>query len=457
MIITNPVLLLAANSAAATTSGAEMTINTTTKTIKLNPGTAGSDLPELSDGVTFQALYSAMKILWKNSSTLIKFPFPFISITPEQYEVINGWSFLDTTTRKAIRTAGWSERNTDGDITAMYAGIISLGTLGAEDQPYFTQGGSSTNFAFTGPVNEAVIILSDPNGDGNYTDGFDRRSNFRIFAREEQKTYASATLADIGVTSMDTITYRFPLTNSTDLKALVDDTALEADTTYDNIDITWNGSNVQKTIGGSSYNFSIIIDGDGKTAEQIYTKVQYLLRQNSDIDTGAGTVVGKTADALLRFVGDNLVTSQGVYIDNFNSNDTNRIEFYDVTNNRRQFPFVASGNLVFNANLVSDPDSVYTMYFTSTPSGSYGSSTAIITNNAVGTPIAGSVSSGSIPFTFSYDSNVQGGRTAATDVDVTVVAIGLSTGQFVSTTATISRTNGQTIALTAPLERNFSS
>ena len=60
------------------------------------------------------------------------------------------------------------------------------------------------------------------------------------------------------------------------------------------------------------------------------------------------------------------------------------------------------------------------------------------------------------PWTFDYDGNVQGGRTPATDAPVTVVAIGLQTAQYVRTTSTITRATGQTIAMVAALERNYS-
>lgn len=459
VIITDPTMLLAGDLDTAATAGTELTIDTTAKTIKINPGTVGSDIPAAADGVTFQALYSAFKLLWKNSATYIKFPFPFEAITPEQYEVINGWTFLDNATRKAIRTAGWAEKDVSGNVISMYAGIVSLGTLGTSDQPYFQQEstGASTNFSFTGPVNEAVQILSDPNGDLNYVDGYDRRTYFKIFAREEQKTYAAAVLADIGVTSMSTIVYRFPLSNATDLKVQDTDTAIVGaqSATYAAIVIEYFATDQVRSIGGSNYNYRIIVDGNNKTAEQIYTKIQYLLRQNSDIDGGLGTVTGKTGDALLRFVGDTLITGTGVYIDNFNSNDTNRITFTDQSAVARTFPFVAAGTLLFNPNLVNDPSAVYRMYFSTNPAGNFGTASAVLVNDSAAAPISGTVTGASISFSFSYDSNVQGGRIAATDVGVTVVAIGLTSGQYVSTTATITRTTGQSISLTAALERNF--
>lgn len=452
-LITDPTFLLAGNSDAATTPGAEMSIDTTARTIGLNPGSG--DLLLASSGATGQALYSALKILWRNSDTYIRLPFPLEAITPEQFEWINGWAPLNDTTRKAIRTAGWTERNAGGDVLRQYAGIISLGSLGASDQPYFQQqaGGAATNFTFPGPVNEAVQIFGDA-ANGN----FDYRGFFRIFAREQQKTYAESALADIGVSEMTTIVYRFPLANADDLKVLVDDAGIAADpTTYGAIDITYFGTDQNRSIGGTNYPFRVIIDGDGKTAEQIYTKVQQLLRSTGDIDAGAGSVIGRTADSLLRFVGDSLITGQGVYIDNFNANDTNRITFTDQNNVARTFPFVAAGTLTFNANLVNDPSAVYRLYFTTLPGAGndFGETGAVLVNDADGNPISGAVSGASISFSFNYDSNVQGGRTAGTDAAVTLVGIGLTTGQYAAASFTITRAVGQNFSLVSALERVY--
>lgn len=456
-IITDPTFLMAGNSDAASTPGAELSIDTTARTITLNPGSG--DMPASTDGVTFQALYSAFKLLWKNSSTFIKFPFPFEAITPEQFEVINGWSFANSTTRKAIRTAGWAERNTAGKIVAMFAGVISLGTLGATDQPYYQltdASGVATSFTFAGAVNEAVQVYSDPNGDGSFTGGFDKRGYFKVFAREQGKTFAAATLGDIGVSTMTYIVYRFPLANASDLKVTHTDAQIVAGTaTYGGVSVTYFTTDQARSIGGTNYNFRIIIAANNQPAEMVYEKIQYLLRQNSDIDAGSGTQTGKVADALLKFVGDTLVTSTGVFLDNFNANDTNRIEFYDTSATKRTFPFVAAGSINFNANLVNDPSAVYRMYFTTNPAGDFGSANAVLVQDATGTPISGTIGASSVSFSFAYDANVQGGRTAGVDAAVTVVAIGLTTGQYVAATGTLTRATGQSISLTAALERNY--
>lgn len=62
-------------------------------------------------------------------------------------------------------------------------------------------------------------------------------------------------------------------------------------TTAQNIDAQAGktGGDIYNINGGSSYNFRKIINGNSATLEQIYTKIQYLLRQNSDIDSGAAS------------------------------------------------------------------------------------------------------------------------------------------------------------------------
>ncbi|MDG1315098.1 MAG: hypothetical protein P8P29_06210, partial [Flavobacteriaceae bacterium] len=162
---------------------------------------------------------------------------------------------------------------------------------------------------------------------------------------------------------------------------------------------------------------------------------------------------GVLAESLMGFAGDTLRTTTGVYIDGFNTNDTNRLEFTDTGGTVRTFPFVAAGTISFNSNLVNDADATYRMFFTS----GYGTGSAILVDDNNGVDISGNIAGNStINWSFDYDNNVQGGRTAGTDASITVVAIGLDTAQYVSATATIGRATGQNISLVAPLERNYS-
>lgn len=612
--------------------GVEVDFDTTAKTITLNQAGNLS-----TDGVTLQALYSFCKEEWKNDASLIPVEFPFVPITDESFELVEGWDFVDDASRYLIRTAGWAVKNLAGAVIQKWAGIIGLGSIEVDDQIYFNQGAGATdgatNVQLLGQVNQAIQILDDPNGDGNFADGFDRTNEFTLFVREQAQSYDSSNLTSIGVAALDSQAYRFPLNTGGDTKisasdatidttapytdatnqftatdisftnpstistaGLVDFSGLTAgdiiivtgtasnDGTYEvsaanSTTITVSSSDIQTesagasmtvaqslmkiiyyaspqsvTISGIPYDFGVEIDAAGGTAEQVYEFVQRQLRRDIDINAAAtgGDVIGKTTDALLEFVGDDLKAIEavtgiasvnpegggnGVYISNFQAGDTNRLFFVDNTGTPVQYDFVAVTTLSFNANLTGDADAIYRVFFTTNPAGNYGTSSAIIVhaNDSVGSsdvsfdstadtitsagaidfslfnpgdyievensasndgfykvlsvatttnpndtinidttfaglPLTegagatvtitqaamGEISGqSSIQFDFNYDNNQQGGRTQATDAPITVVAIGLQTGQFVSAETTIERTVTNSASLVAPLERNY--
>lgn len=105
----------------------------------------------------------------------------------------------------------------------------------------------------------------------------DRRSTFKIFVRERGKTYADADLQDIGVTTMTSIVYRFPVTNATDLNITsTADTDISSGTVvpatvnpYDDIQISYleASAGVPYDIVGLASDLS---DGATVTAGQVY-------------------------------------------------------------------------------------------------------------------------------------------------------------------------------------------
>lgn len=443
------------------TTATPVTINTTAKTIKLNAGVGTLT----TDGVTGLCLYSFLKKIWLDDTTLQlnAFPNAMQPITSEQFEFINGWLPADDATRKLIRTAGWAEYGATGAaITRMYAGVVTLGTLAGTDQVYYQQGaaGAATNATFAGALNEAIQIYGDATN-GN----FDYKTSLKLFVRTQGKTYASAALSDIGVSSMTYQVYRFPLSSSTDSKIQAADVAM-ANAPYDNITVSYYAAAQTRSIGGNSYNFNIIIDGNGASKEDIYTKIQYLLRQATDINVETATeadVIGKTAASLLSFTGDTLYTATGVFIDNFSASDTNNIVFIDATGTSRQFPYTASLRLSCNDNLVTDDSAKFTVYFASdaaatAPTGkNFGTAQAIIVNDSNGDPMTGLINARStITFTYDYDNNVQrGAGSAAKDAPIVVVASGLAKGQYVNATGTITKSTSNAVSLVAALERSY--
>ncbi len=446
--ITDPDLLVRSSSSGQLGTDGNIWIDTTAKTISLAAFGSLEDDSFADGGVQIQTLYSYLKEEWKTDSALIMYPFPMVPIHPEQFEFVEGWTPLDASTIELFRDAGFAI-TASGVSEEEYICVIGLGDVDG-GQVYYTQAGgntpTATDFALTDAVNQCVKVY----GDGSHGD-FDYRDYFSMFTREQAKTYDNSTHDDIGVSTFTYQAYRFPLSNSDDLKVTHDDTAADA---Y-GVTVEYFAVDRQRDIGGVDYDFDIIIDGNDRTAEEIYEAIQSALRKATDIDDGIGTVNGKTASDLLTFVGDTLVTSTGVFIDNFQATDTNRLEFYDVTGTKRTFPYVAAGSITFNSNLVDDSGAIYRMFFTDANGNDFGDSDAILVDDNGGTDISGDIVGSEITFDFDYDANVQGGRTAGTDADVTVVCIGLDKAQYVVATGTITRSTSNSISIVSALERNY--
>lgn len=534
---------------AADDGSQEVFINTATKTIKLvTVGTLSTD------GVTLKCLYSFLKEEWRldpNSKNLAAFPFPMVPITDEQFELVDGWDFVADASRYLIRTGGWAVRNVSGNVTQMWAGVVGLGDIEAGDQLYFQQsaGGAATNFQLTGQVNQAVQILRDDDGDGNFAEGsdFDRRSYLKIFVREQAQVYDDSDNTSIGRPALTFQSYGFPISTSVDLNIAESDVNIAANSPYTDIAIRYFDQAFTRDVdSGTGRSFGIVVDVgthsgvDGSapggasvltTAEggmtvnayaggtlrihegtdenttfpivsntattitvtgtlavgsnlsftaqratpvvaslqEIYEKIQYQLRQNSDIDATDQSVTGKTADLLAEFVGSTLKLGtfaptnpngggSGVIVEGFSISDTNDLVFTDNGAVERSYPFVASLTINFGANLVADASAKYWVYFTTLPGATndFGESGAVIVDDNDAADMAGDVSgSAQIVKSFNYDGNSQGGRTPGTNADITVVALGLATGQYVRATGTIARSTSNSVSLTASLERNY--
>jgi hypothetical protein len=461
------------------TLNSEIFIDTSTKLITLS----GQGLLDYEDGVTGQCVYSFLKEQWRTNPALIKFPFPMIAITEEQFELIESWNWQtgDQKTRNTIRDAGWALKSGAGVTEESYMNLTTLGSFydSANDKAYYVQvDGTPVSAAtpdetvFAGPVNQAIKIYGDvTHGNFDYTD------NFVIWLREEQDTYDYYDLlTEQNLTTLTYKKYALPLSSVSDLvKADKTDAEIEADpSTYRDIVIKYYVTPQLETgfNSGSAY-FHIYIDANGKTLEQVYQKVQYQLRSADNINENPATsaaypIRGDIAGELVEFVGDTLKTKHvagwgGVFIDNVLAADVNDVEFTDDTNSGYvTYPYTASGVLNFNQNLLDDNDALYWMFFTTvgTPASAFGTEDAVLVEDSTSSPISGSVNDadgdGNIDYTFDYDGNTQAGRTAGTNADVTVVAIGLSTAQYVSTTAEITRSKANNISLVASLERNYS-
>lgn len=350
------------------------------------------------------------------------------------------------------------------------------------------------SFVLTGVSATVLTIASgwtaDTDAVGTLLVAVDHRTqNFTCRIRVFGKTYDQSSSTDIGVTAITNQAYRFPLQEAADpvitTLGVTEAQANGSITPYDDMNITYyatpqtrDGFNL-----GDTKSFGVIVDGDVSigqedgggiaSAEQIYAHVQAQIAGVTDIDAGAGTQVGQLADPLLAIastgntlsslfqVNSGLAGGNGVYVDTFSSADKNRVQFQDNSDVTQDFPLTVTVTLNFSSTLVDDVNAVFKMFFTNNDAGDddgsdFGTINAIIVQDDTLADISGSVTVAQSNFNYAYSSNVQrGAGSGGTDAPVTIVAIGLSTAQYVLATGSITNT-GLTASLVAALERNFS-
>ena len=446
-LITDPDLLA---DSALDDASQEVYINPATKKIKL---VVTGDLS--TDGVTMKCLYSFLKEEWKddpNAKGLAAFPFPMVPITDESFELVEGWDLFNTTAEDLIRTSGWKVRNAAGGEIKRFSGVVILGSVEANDQLYYDLGVTdptgAVDFALPGAINQAVQIIDDPNGDGNYVDGFTRLDGVTIYLREQGQLMDSTDNIAIGVPALDSIAYRFPLNTGTDLVIDTVDTGIKASGTgfpadvgpYNLMSITYENATVSRTgFSQADGNFGITVDGGGATLVDIYNFVQYALRQPDDINDDTPSIIaGDLAGELMYWVGPVLYTQRafnpetaglaGVFITNFAAADINSVVMVDDLDVEKSYPFTATLTLNFNPNLVNDAGPAkYWVYYQTTP--------------VVGRSVADAVTSTSTTVTSATAAFV------ANDVDALITLTGAGVAAADLTTRIVSVTNGTTIVI----------
>jgi hypothetical protein len=184
----------------------------------------------------------------------------------------------------------------------------------------------------------------------------------------------------------------------------------------------------------------VLITAAGKTHDQIYSWVQYKLRQTSNIDAG-GTKNGNVTPALVRMDGTTLKTIYqsvgGVHIVNPSATSYNYISEQDDTQAYRTYPLSVSVALEFDSYLTSDAGSYFWVFKTS----DYGTPGA--------TPL---LDSSSAQMKGTATSNTSFAYTYSVDVPLTGVAMGVGGAKIGVVTTTLTNT-GAKLVFTPGLER----
>jgi hypothetical protein len=377
------------------------------------------------DGVDGNAIWSKFVDLWA-TAPYKPYPFPMNKIDNRSGQYVfgrnpaginNGWKPGSDATRNKIRNAGWREYSSAGALNREYFGAVLQGGVSAGSQCYFQRvsGGPAIDYVFTDLPNQAVQVFGDA------TNGsFDSRTFFKSFNRTQGYTFDDVSLADISETVTGPFKLPFGINTSADLDILTDDTGVVAGI-YTGITIKYDTANTNVTIGAGSYPFKKHITSGGARLQEIYTKMQYLLRQNSDINTGgtAAPVTGKTADLICWFVGPTMY-SRAFFTPA--PADLNSVVFIDDNGVERIFPYASAMQFSFNAPLTTGGAGDYTLIYKTTPGGDdYGEGTAIIVKDKDGVDISGLITGPTIDRTFDWSGNTQGGYAGATPRDVILV------------------------------------
>jgi hypothetical protein len=349
-----------------------------------------------------------------------------------------------------IRDCGVAYVNTAGALTAMFACFVTLGTVAAGTSAsdlYFAQS-SATNAStstFTHlhtadsyGVNELVQIYSDTNGDG--TPDYDYRSYAKVFLRRAGYTYDESDNTAIGYPELTYKKYNFPITHSVDAGVTVADGTLSG---YTGMAIQWYAAAQSASLGANGpYNFHVLITGAGKTHDEIYSWVQYQLRQTSDIDAdGTGNRTGTVTPALVRMDGSTLKTIYqtvgGVHIVNPSATSYNNISEQDDTQAYRTYPLSVSVACEFDSYLTGDADSYFWVFKTA----DYGTpgATPLLDSSSAQMKGAGTANT-SFAYTYSVDTPLTG------------VAMGKAGAKIATVTTTLTNA-GAKLVFTPGLER----
>ncbi len=421
----------------------EVTFDTSNKRIDLAiAGNLNDTAPGKSSGVTHQALYSFAKEEWLTDANLQKNRFPFLPIFEAKFDWINNWQPNNQQTIDLIRDGGFRVVLLNDEYAAILS-LLSFDNPASDLAYYWqTTGWTATTDTFdkTGELNEPILIYDGTNNyrdflkvalrvqgktygygnllvdqdlsaltyqayrlpisnspDSNITvsdgdiDTLTPYTNMRLNFLKGRgfTTYANNTVYAANSVVLDPARQSSGSSNGTWWFTVAGGTSNGANTAVDS-GVTWVSYNGQQQIGTEWFAFNRIIDTSTgtATAAQFYNWGMRQLRKATNINANAiggstqgafGNVNGSVAMELFDYIGSTLRTKPGVIIRNFDANDTNNLEFSDITKDTggldsdsvpntstiRTYPFVAAGQITFSTNLVDETnsDTLYKMFF----------------------------------------------------------------------------------------------
>lgn len=390
-------------------SPAGVLIDAEAKTITLTEATAGRDL------------YSYLWGLWEDGS-LTTSRFPIWPRESRRLALFNGWT-LTAESWAYLRGTGIEVLDDGEQAVQTWANISSVLDPGEGVRLYYSRnGGAAVDFDAAGPVNQLIDVS-------------EATTSLIVYARAEGRVPSSQEiLATVDDTQLRATVYPVAITTSVDAHVQASDAEVDAQAPYTAMALAYPPAPVERTVGGLTGRFDVIVDGAGADFRQIYTWLQRRARLPAY----------RTEPVLVEMRGDTLYPAPGLFIDNLGTG-ADSVIFTDLDGATLQPPPVTTLALSFGSAAAADPDARFALYFAE----GYGQPVAVIVEDAGGAPIAGLVG-GQTGITRAYDyaGNVQRGEgSAGTDADVVLVVQGRSVAQGAVSQATI--TDAASLAVAA--------
>ena len=329
------------------------------------------------DGVQGIVLASKLVDMW-DLLDLDKYARPFTSIEPRAKSLasLNGWELHDQDTIDAIRDTAMEIRDSAVASARQIYAIWSSGDSDAiTDQFYFWPSSDAPITAPTGVVmqgymNQMFLIYDADGADNRNTNG-----GITWFTRcaEQYKTI---------VMQEHVVNYAeiMPVSaaNGADPKLVATDVTISGGGIYLNIDVTDDTLDYSGDVDGTPYDFDLVVEADSQANQTVHEKVNYLLRQPTDINQSADQVLrGDKQWPITTFSGE-VFTVQG-YLLNYDASQRNDLRVVDITPLTLQWPSVMT--LTVTAPTLAQ-GGTFTVYHTNT----YGTNSAVIFENDQSVP-----------------------------------------------------------------------
>lgn len=196
------------------------------------------------------------------------------------------------------------------------------------------------------------------------------------------KTYTQANLASGNYLELRSGFMTFPLSSVTDENISETDANIDANVPYTGMTLTVYATpqSLGSDLVGGPYNFGFVGNANTGTKTQFFEWVQRQLRKLTDINAGAGTVIGIMLDDLATFVGAELqlgVSSptdgsvfpvnplgggSGFYVQFLNAASKNTTKMFDNTGTKRGFPVGTPITADINQTAIDDTTAELSLY-----------------------------------------------------------------------------------------------